>query len=127
MTKQTKIIIAGVVLIILMVIGYYLFKKPSLPAMPPPADPNAVKGQPATYGKDDFPFNVGTQGDNVRRLQLALNAINAKVSPSRKIMVDSIFGPETRNAMLLTLPATLSGVPIFDLQLNAIILKGNQA
>lgn len=54
-------------------------------------------------GMDDS-FNVitsGSKGDYVRTLQMYINAINSKYPEIPRLVVDGIFGPKTKEAVLI--------------------------
>jgi hypothetical protein len=76
---------------------------------------------------DAFPLKVGSKGENVKRLQIALNRINS----ANKITEDGSFGEQTRVKLMATVATTmygsLAGLTISESQLNAIIQKGNAA
>jgi len=70
-----------------------------------------------------FPLMFGSKGDNVLRLQRALN----KISPENKITEDGDFGNGTRLKLITSLPTSMYslGPKVTEVQLNAIIAKGN--
>lgn len=124
MTKRTKITIAIVALVILIVVGYFLFRKKKVAETPAVANntPGTTSSTP-TYVSDTFPFTVGSQGENVRRLQTALNFIN----PTNPLATDGVFGSMTRIKLLTTVASNLSVLPMPEANLNAIIKQGNNA
>ncbi len=94
--------------------------------MPPvsmPATPvtNATPAAPA--GNDNFPLNLGSRGDNVKRLQMALNRIRA----NNNLEIDGVFGPVTKNALLLSVATSLSALPMSENVFNTIIYKAKRA
>lgn len=112
-------------LVLLLVLGYYLFKKPKVEPGTAAAAVSPTTNTPKTASantpkpviSDDFPFDVGSQGPNVKRLQNALNLIK----PQNKIVESGVFDSATRVKLLLTLPATLSQLPMTKAAFNQII------
>lgn len=121
MSKRAKIISIVVALLIVGLVLYFLFRKPK--ALPTVIAPEPVKGAPAVVETDQFPFDEGSRGDNVRRLQVALN----RIKPSDKIIEDGVFGPTTRTKLLTTVSTYLSQRPISEAQLIEIIRIGNRS
>jgi len=122
MSKKTKILVIVLALVVVALVFYFLFRKqkPSLPVITeaPGATP------PATFVKTDtFPFDLGSRGDNVRRLQVALN----RIKPQPKITEDGVFGSETRAKLLTSVSTQLSQLPMSSYQLTEIIKMGNNA
>ena len=122
MSKKAKIflwILAGLLVVVIL---YFVFRKPKAPAQAnstiTPADPT-----PKVVQNDNFPLDVGSQGKNVQRLQIALN----RIKPTDKLVEDGVFGSKTRVKLLTSLPTTLSMLPMTEKQLNAIIKMGNDA
>lgn len=125
MSTKVKIIIV-VVLIVVAAIVYYLFfnKKDEniiIDATGKITTPDTTK--PVTVQNDNFPLQRGMQGNNIARLQTALNFIK----PSNPLLVDGIFGSQTTAKLYLTLPSTLSKQPISEVAFNQIIAMGNRA
>jgi len=121
MTKKTKIILVVVAILLVAVISYFIFRKKASAntvATIPAAD---TSNKPIT--NDNFPLNVGSQGENVKRLQMALN----RIKPTDKLIEDGVFASKTRVKLLLTLPVTLSKLPMDEVQLNAIIKQANNS
>lgn len=121
MSKRTKIIVLILALVTVALVLYFVFRKPkSLPdVVTPPAD--AAPAQPVA--NDSFPFDFGTRGDNVRRMQMALN----RIKPSEKITEDGIFGTATRSKLLTSVSTQLSKLPMSRAQWLQIIQLGNNA
>lgn len=123
MSKSTKIILIAVIVIILLIAAYFWFTKPKnadLPSSITGANPEPL---PPAFSNESFPLNMGMQGENVRRLQVALNWIK----PTNKIDEDGKFGAQTRGKMLTSLNTSLSVLPVTESNFNAIIKLGNNA
>lgn len=125
MSNKVKIIIV-VVLILVAAIVYYLFfnKKDEnliVDATGKITTPDTSK--PVIVQNDNFPLERGMQGNNIARLQTALNFIK----PSNPLLVDGVFGSQTTAKLYTTVPATLSKQPITEQQFNQIIAMGNRA
>ena len=124
MTKNKKILVIVVALILISVILYFVFRKKSDPQIDMIPLPDGSKAPASQFIPEQFPLNVGMQGENIRRLQVAINRLN---KTSAKIAEDGIFGAETKNKFLLSVPTTQSGLPMSEATLNAIIAAGNRA
>ena len=116
--------------ILIAVILYFVFRKPkqaitteSLTGPMPGSSTSGVAGstQPAL---PEFPLQKGSKGDNVRRLQQALN----RLSPQSPITVDGAFGNETATKIITTLATTKYsyGPKVYEAQLNEIIAMANR-
>lgn len=59
--------------------------------------------QPPPVKNDNFPLTIGSNGSNVKSLQVALNRINEKKFSSQyaPLIADGDFGVKTYNAVLL--------------------------
>lgn len=123
MSKQLKIIIA-VAIVIVLVIVLVLFFKPGNKTTPETQIQDPSSANPVSYLPDNFPFNEGSAGENVRRLQIALNRIGGN---KPKIAEDGIFGHNTKIKLLTTVDTTLSQLPMSEENLRKIIVKGNRA
>lgn len=126
MSKRTKIIIIIVAVLLVATIAYFIFrKKPE--ADKPITDTNGTKTtstgplsnplfKPAT-----FPLDINMMGEDVKRLQMALNRINT----TYKISEDGVFGDETKIKLLRTVPTTQSRLPMSMATWLEIIKKAN--
>lgn len=122
MTKRTKIILIVVAIIAVVVILYFVFKPKKIAV----ETVEIINGQPVktvikVNPTDGFPFKQNAAGPNVLTLQKALNVI----SKDPQIAVDGIFGDETYNKLLLTVPAHLSAMPVTESNLNEIKRMAN--
>lgn len=124
MTTKKKIIIGIAIILILSVIAYFIFKKPTEAPVnvTPPLNPDGIK---QTVVGETFPLKNGSIGENTKRLQTALN----RIKPESPIIVDGIFGDQTRIKVMTTLSTGMynSGPEITDTQLNNIIALGNRS
>ena len=70
---------------------------------------------PAPAKDDNFPLHIGSYGDNVKRLQLALNRINSTMpylaNNYAPLNVDSDFGQNTYNRILLLIGTSAMNGP----------------
>lgn len=122
MSKQNKIIVIVLALVIVGLALYFLFRKPKAALSAITEAPGATPAA-ALVKNDDSPFDFGSRGDNVRRLQMALNRIKAQP----RITEDGVFGAETRAKLLTSVSTQLSQMPISSAQLTEIIKLGNNA
>lgn len=123
MSTRTKIIITVVALLILGMVLYFLFRKPKAPAIDLTQNPAEPAKPTPLVNTDEFPFGEGARGDNVRRLQMALN----RIAPDSKILEDGVFGGKTRTKLAVSVPTTLSQLPLTKERWLKIIQLGNQA
>lgn len=126
MKKSTKILIVVLAVILIGVIIYFIFKPKKItnsetPYTPKP--PSNGGSNTNTAANDNFPLKVGSVGENVKRLQMALNRINTL----NTITVDGVFGNDTRLKLLRTLAISMYGVgpTVTENQLTNIISKSN--
>ena len=124
MTKNKKILVIVIALILISVILYFVFRKKSDPQVEMIPLPDGSVAPVSQFIAEQFPLNVGMQGENIRRLQVAINRLN---KTSAKIAEDGVFGAETKRKLLLSVPTTQSGLPMSEVTLNAIIAAGNKA
>lgn len=122
MSKKTKILVIVLAFVVVALVFYFLFRKPKA-ALPEITNTPGTSPAPVLVKTDTFPFDVGSRGDNVRRMQVALN----RIKPQPKITEDGVFGPETRAKLLTSVSTQLSQLPISSAQLTEIIKLGNQA
>lgn len=125
MKKSTKILIVIVSVILIGVILYFIFKPKKTEyndIIAPPIKNNGSNNN-TPVAKDTFPLKVGSVGENVKRLQMALNRINNV----NTITVDGVFGNDTRLKLITTLATSMysSGPSVTENQLTSIISKSN--
>lgn len=128
MSKRTKIIIIIVAVVLIITVAYLLFRKKPVTqqATQLPADAfagaNGFTTPPAT---DAFPLERGDKGQNVRRLQVALN----RIKPENKIAEDGIYGNSTYVKLVQSIATSLYGPEgsVSENQLNYLIMLGNKS
>lgn len=123
MSRVTKILLIAVIVIILLVAAYFWFTKPKSTELPSSITGSTPEPLPSAFSNEQFPLNLGMQGENVRRLQVALNWIK----PVNKIDEDGKFGAQTRGKLLTSVSTSLSVLPVTESNFNAIIKLGNDA
>lgn len=121
-------VLTGIILFIAIAVTLWLIFRNknntnSLPITTPSNNANTGSNAPAP-DSDAFPIKKGSRGDNVRRLQVALNFID----PSDSITEDGVWGTKTNNKVLTTLATTEygDGPSLTEQQLNFAIAKGNK-
>lgn len=125
MSTKAKIIIVVVLVTVAALVYYFLFKPKDESEVIDangnikPQTPGAV----VTVANDNFPLVQGMQGDNVRRLQMALNYIK----PSNPLIVDGSWGSQTSGKLYTSVSTTLSQTPLSETNFNQIIALGNRA
>lgn len=133
MKTGKKILIIVIALILIAVIAYFIFfRKPkqdnTVVSGSPSPTPNPVpspSGSTTVGGPvSAFPLKKGSTGENVRRLQIALNLIDKN---GTDISQDGIYGNQTYDKILTVLPTNAYNVggEITETQLNKIIALGN--
>jgi hypothetical protein len=124
MSNRNKIIIAALVLIVLAIAAYFIFRKKKVVEEAPVINEGAkvIGGKSITYVPNKFPLEEGMQGDYVLALQRALNRIRT----SDKIAEDGIFGPSTRTKLLLTVSSSQSVLPMSGAAWQQIIIDSNK-
>ena len=128
--KTKKILIIVVAVLLIATVLYFVFRKPKVQTQDPLINPNPNPSNTTPTNttppiNDTFPLRVGSKGENVKRLQIALNKIN----PNNKLSYDSNFGNQTRIAIITSLATSLYslGPEITEAQLNKLIQLGNNA
>jgi lysozyme family protein len=127
MSTKAKIILIVVLIVAIGLVYYFFFNKKA-------EDQTAITDtngniKPQTPGttvavqNDNFPLTQGMQGQNVKRLQTALNYIK----PTNPVKVDGVFGSQTFGKLVTTVSAYLSNTPITETNFNQIIALGNRA
>lgn len=126
MSTKLKIALIVLAVAVLAFVVYY-FKFKGAPVLPAPqaefGDKTKKDTAPLPTDNDSFPLDMGSRGKNVVYLQRALNLIK----PTNKLVADGIFLDQTRNALLLTVNAYLSKLPLDEKRFNDIIAMGNRA
>lgn len=123
--NRKKIIIIVVAIILISIILYYVFRKKNTGEFTS-IQPNLTPGTPTPVPApvmSEFPLKEGSRGENVKRMQYALNRISGK----DPINVDGVFGSQTRTKILTTLATSQYsfGPTISSKQLTEIIKKSN--
>lgn len=123
MKKNTQKILFAIPI----VVGLYLIVRQLIKKAPtsttPTIDPvigyNPISGGDSTSGRNDaFPLKKGSFGDNVKKLQTAITAIDANLLS--RYGIDSDFGRETEAAVKTLLGTkTVSEAQLADLQRRA--------
>ncbi len=127
MSKRTKIIIVIVAVLLIATIAYFVFRKKPAKTDKPITDTNGTpvnSSTPATnplFKPATFPLDINMMGEDVKRLQMALNRIN----PNYKISEDGVFGDETKIKLLRTVATTQSRLPMSMDTWLQIIRKAN--
>jgi hypothetical protein len=130
MSRNKKIlIIVLAVLLIAAIVYFLLFRKRKTDEVLQDGvltlDGNTSPAQ--TSAVESFPLNIGMQGENVKRLQMAINRIGSTLQViSGNIAVDGKFGEETKTKLLLSVPTSQSTLPMTEATFNAIIAKSNR-
>lgn len=97
---QYKWYIITILVIIIIIIAYkkYSMKPMSAPYNKPtaPSDYTSSGGSSSQWGNDSFPLKKWSKGENVKKLQTALN----KSIMNKKLAVDGAFGPITESAVI---------------------------
>jgi len=121
--RKLVIIIVVLLLIIAIVFAYKKFKnKPveQAPGMPAPSP----AGPSAPTSNDNYPLIKGSNGENVKYLQQAINKIATKTGMTYGIVsVDGDFGPQTYNSLLIVVGA--SYYPVTQAKFTEILNKSN--
>lgn len=125
MSKTVKIILIVLVIIVITVILYFLLrKKPQIVAEQNNNKAATPDNNPIVqYAPDVFPLVPGARGENVKRLQFALN----RIRPDQKIAEDGILGNTTKTKLLVTVPSTLSQLPMSEANYTQILILSRQA
>lgn len=93
MNKPAKIIIGIVITIILIAVGYFLYKKFAKPVPVPESDID-TQGKKISWSDDEFPIKKGSSGNRVKQLQAGLNILN-----NENLALDGKFGDKTLAAL----------------------------
>lgn len=121
--KQIIIIVVALVLIAGIVWFYFKKAKPIISDTQLNNTINTTPGETnttlAVVPNDNFPLVKGSEGENVVYLQQALKKLN----PNLGITSDGIFGPQTYNAVLLTVGT--SYYPVTQANFTKILTLAN--
>mgnify|MGYP001027931261 CR=1 FL=1 len=122
MSKRKKTIIGIIAFLIIALILWFAFKPAKSKTEDAAIIPDVTPTPPVNL--DAFPLKVGSKGNNVRRLQMALNRIGGGTN---KIAEDGVFGNQTRLKVLTTLATSSynAGPEITESQLNELIKRSN--
>lgn len=122
MTKNKKILIIVIAVLLIAVISYFIFRtKKTQDIQPANVTPPNQGPAKSSYLPEKFPLDINMQGENVLRLQKALN----RIKPTFKISEDGILGYETKTKLLTTLPITLSALPMKETNFIEILKQAN--
>jgi len=130
MSRNKKILIIVLAVLLIAAIVYFLFfrKRKTEEVLQEGVltlDGNTSPAQ--TWAVESFPLNKGMQGENVKRLQMAINRIGSTLQViSGNVAVDGKFGEETKTKLLLSVPTSQSTLPMGEATFNAIIAKSNR-
>lgn len=128
--------IIAIVLVVLIIVGliYYNRNSPKLQAIKDKISPPKAPIEPAKnsgfnvvtpdLSNDNFPLKVGSKGEKVKTLQLALNKLNeSQGSKNSPLVPDGIFGNKTENLIMQVAGvAYLSGNGMSEQQFNNLII-----
>lgn len=121
MKRKTLIII--IVSLVIVLVALYIYKRSkNKPAAEAPAgDSHDHSGSTATVpaANDKFPLKVGSNGENVKYLQRAIN----RIAPPANLVVDGDFGNKTYTAIILYIGT--SYYPVSQAQWTYILNKSN--
>lgn len=84
-----KLIIGVVITIVLIAVGYFIYKKFIKPTPEPESDTDN-QGKPITWTVDEFPLKQGSKGNRVKQLQAGLNILK-----NANLDIDGKFGTKT--------------------------------
>lgn len=128
MNKKRIIIIIAAVIIIAAIVYFFFLRKKSVeaPVTEVVTDPATGEATAQTWLAESFPLNKGMKGENVKRLQMAINRIGGTLQTiTTKVIEDGKFGEGTKTKLLLTVPTSQSTLPMSEATFNAIIAKAN--
>jgi len=128
MNKKRIIIIIAAVIIIAAIVYFFFLRKKSVDTKVTEVvtDPTTGVATAQTWLAESFPLNKGMQGENVKRLQMAINRIGGTLQTiTTKVIEDGKFGEGTKTKLLLTVPTSQSTLPMSEATFNAIIAKAN--
>lgn len=117
-----KILIIAVSILLIIVIFYFVLKPKKINEQKELNQSLPIQTPVNNIPVSEFPLRVGSKGENVLRLQRALN----KIQIVNKISEDSNYGNATRVKIITALSTTMYSLnaEITEIQLNAIIKKG---
>jgi hypothetical protein len=125
MTKRTKILIVVAALVVLACLYFFWWKKPVEQAALTVVSGGSSSGSNTPNGPallpDSFPLQLNSAGDNVTRLQRALNALR----PQNKLITDGVLGAATKDALLLTVGTSKGRLPLSLTNWNNILKMAN--
>lgn len=98
MTKNKKIIMWALILLVLAVLIYLFIKKvwPLIKPLPVNQSGPSISSGSQTVYNDNWPLKKGSRGNNVKQLQITLNNLDS-VLPD--LTVDGIFGVKTEEKL----------------------------
>ncbi len=126
--KKIMIIIAAVIIIAAIVYFFFIRKKSvDTEVKEVSINPSTDLSTAQTWIAESFPLNKGMQGENVKRLQMAINRIGGTLQTiTTKVIEDGKFGEATKTKLLLSVPTSQSTLPMSEATFNAIIAKANK-